>query len=389
VNDHHKRSEKRRRPIFIPERYSADERKRIDRKSRARRADPTRKRKPRRRDWANANEEEDFERMLTGRDRIALEPKPESPVEGEEHDDAAGEPALVLSVDRGKVRVLRAGEECDAELSPRITASPQAGPVVGDEVRVSSRGSDILRIETVRPRRTTLSRPDPANPNRERVIAANVDVATMVVSVRAPAFHPRLIDRFLIAIARGGVRPLLCVNKLDLLEHSAERREIDEALVPYEALGVSVVLASATSGEGIDELRGELAGRTCVFVGQSGVGKSTLLNTLDPSCVRRTREGREHDGKGRHTTSRSTLTTLADGTRVIDTPGIRSFGLWEVTRETLREEIPEFDAFAPRCRFRDCTHRHEPSCAVREAVADGAVPRSRYEAYLRLLDSLD
>ena len=233
--------------------------------------------------------------------------------------------------------------------------------------------------------RGVLSRPDPQDPRRELVIATGLDVAVLVCSLRTPPLRPGLLDRFLVAVERGAITPLLCLNKIDLCS-ADDHRELDELLRPYSEIGVAQVRCSAATGEGVDALRAALRGSTCAFVGHSGVGKSSLLNALDPTENRRTGQVRDSDGKGRHTTTWSSVTELGDGTRVIDTPGVRSFGLWEMDRASLRFYFPEFDSRP--CRFGDCSHRHEPSCGVRASVEAGEISRRRFDSYLRMYDSL-
>jgi ribosome biogenesis GTPase len=159
-------------------------------------------------------------------------------------------------------------------------------------------------------------------------------------------------------------------------------------LTQYRTLGLPVVLCSAATGEGLDGLLDVTAGKLCVLVGHSGVGKSSLLNALDPDLALATGAVSEASGKGRHTTSSSALYELPNGARIIDTPGIREFGLWQQSREELRGYFHEFDAHAPGCRFADCRHTEEPDCAVKLAVEAGAIPAERYQAYRRVLDSL-
>jgi ribosome biogenesis GTPase len=220
----------------------------------------------------------------------------------------------------------------------------------------------------------------------ERVIAANVDRAVIVAAIREPVLRPRLLDRYLVAIGHGGASAVLAITKVDLASEQDHQR-IEGIRSTYEGLGLPVVACSTTTGLGIDALRRTLAGGLSVLVGQSGVGKSSLINALAPRLEIDTREtGRSH--KGRHTTTASTLHRLDDGTRVIDTPGVREFGLWEMTRGELRSHFHEFDELASRCRYADCSHDHEPACAVREAAARGAVRPERYESYLRLLASI-
>ncbi len=254
-------------------------------------------------------------------------------------------------------------------------------PAVGDELTIGLTEDRKTWIVTkLHPRRTKLSRPDVDNVNLERVTVANVDVIGIVVSVVAPPLHPRLIDRYLIAVQRGGALPILLVNKLDLLDDLSEL----SVLSPYDDLGVPVFHCSTVDGRGIADVRAKLRGVTAAFVGHSGVGKSSLLNALYPQLELDTGEVSEWYGRGTHTTTASSLHEFADGTRLIDTPGIRSFGLWKMEPEELQWYFPEFGAFT--CKFRDCSHSHEPGCGVRDAAERGLFASVRYDTYLRLLE---
>jgi ribosome biogenesis GTPase len=250
---------------------------------------------------------------------------------------------------------------------------------VGDRVLFSP---ERRRVEEILPRRTALSRTDPHNPRIQRVIAANIDVVVNVVSLKSPPLRPGLIDRYLIAIGKSGAEPLLCVNKIDLLASAEEL----EPLRPYQELGLSVICCSAATGEGLKELSEALAEKTCVFAGHSGVGKSSLLNVLDPRLQLTTGSVSLANEKGRHTTTSSALYHLPNGAIVIDTPGIREFGLWDVSQTDLRQYYREFDAYP--CAFADCTHTHEPDCGVKAAVESGRIAAARYESYVRILTSL-
>jgi ribosome biogenesis GTPase / thiamine phosphate phosphatase len=293
---------------------------------------------------------------------------------------------IVMSVHSGRCRVFRAGEQLDCLMPPEIAVRQKSALAVGDRVAVSEEGG-IWRVDAVLPRRTVLARPDPLHKHVQRLIAANVDVVVHVVSVKAPPLRPRLIDRYLIAIQRGGAQPVVCVNKIDLLGEEERAAELAK-LAPYHELGVPVIACSVVTGQGLDHLRDQVRGTMTALVGHSGVGKSSILNALDASLQLATNTLHRKRGTGRHTTSASTLYDFGDGTYLIDTPGIREFGLWDLDRESLRDYFPEFEEAAELCRFTDCTHVHEPDCAVKERVAQGELNRARYETYARLWQDL-
>jgi len=261
----------------------------------------------------------------------------------------------------------------------RVRCRSAGEAAIGDRVLFSE---ERRRVEEVLPRRTVLSRTDPGNPHLQRIIAVNVDVVVNVVSLKSPPLRPGLIDRYLIATGRSGAEPLLCVNKIDLL---ANAEELD-SVRPYQHAGVPVIHCSAATGEGIAELAEALAGKLCVFAGHSGVGKSSLLNALDPRLDLVTGAVSEGNDKGRHTTTGSALYHLPGGAIVIDTPGIREFGLWDVAPDDVRLYYQEFAACT--CAYSDCSHTHEPGCGVKAAVESGQIGAARYQGYLRILASL-
>jgi ribosome biogenesis GTPase len=289
----------------------------------------------------------------------------------------------VIAVSAGACVVQAGDDVLDAVLPADLTRRQQSGLAVGDEVLLEPFG-ESRRVTAVLPRRSLLTRADPHDARRSRAIAANVDIVVVVVAAKAPPLHPRLIDRYLVAVERSGARAALVVNKVDLLDDD-ERHAVLALLQPYRELGSPVLLCSVSDGTGIEELREVLAGATCVFVGQSGVGKSSLLNALHATAAAKTGAVRAGDGRGRHTTSASSLYELPGAIRVIDTPGIRRFSVDDADDATLADGFVEFAAYAARCKYDDCTHTHEPGCAVKAAVDDGDIPRSRYESYVKLL----
>jgi ribosome small subunit-dependent GTPase A len=314
----------------------------------------------------------------------ALAPDEDFAIEEPQPRRAAGKPrteapsgpltfGLVVETGAGYCDVLASGA--------RLRCRAHLDAAVGDHVSFSERKR---RIETVHPRRAVLSRPDPHNPQQQRVLAANIDVVVVVVSLKDPPLRTGLIDRYLIAIEHSGAAPLICVNKIDLLESDADLAP----LRAYGDIGVPVILCSAQTGLGVDLLADALAGRVGVLSGHSGVGKSSLLNALDPTLGLTVSAVSEAHGKGRHTTTSSTVHQLPNGAVLIDTPGIREFGLWDVSRREVRNHFREFDAFAADCAFSGCSHTHEPDCGVKLALARGDLPPERYAGYRRILETL-
>ena len=254
---------------------------------------------------------------------------------------------------------------------------------VGDEVDVEPSDSGPLRVVAVAPRRTYLERATGDPRGRTQIIAANATQAVIVSSLAEPAFRPGLVDRWGLLARRGGISPVLCLNKVDLGTHEEAERAIAEAAIPLEAVTVS-----AESGSGIDRLRDLVAGRTSVFVGHSGVGKSSLLRRLIPDAAAAIGAVSAKNLKGRHTTTSSRLYALPEGGIVIDTPGVRSVLLGQTEVGEVAAVFAEI-AEAPSCRFRTCTHRSEPGCSVLAGVESGAVPNAVYARYRRLLEEVE
>jgi ribosome biogenesis GTPase / thiamine phosphate phosphatase len=294
-----------------------------------------------------------------------------------------GKEGIVIAVSSAGARVFAGGREIDCTVPAEMAVVQKSAIAVGDRVLFD----DTRRLTAVLPRRSVLARPDPLNPHLQRLVAANIDVVIHVVSVKAPPLRPRLIDRYLIAIQRGGAQPVICVNKIDLLDAEDLATELMK-LDTYRELGVSVIACSTRTGEGLDELRGQVLGKTSALVGHSGVGKSSILNALDSRLQLATKDVHKR-GTGRHTTTASTLYDFGEGTYLIDTPGIREFGLWDLDRESLRDYFPEFEEPAESCRFNDCSHVHEPECQVKARVERGEINRARYDTYVRLYNDLE
>jgi len=333
--------------------------------------------KPDRKRRRGGDDDDDFEKIRR-RERVALPESTQPKIAA----NSAQLQGTIVWLSRGRAAVLTTDGERNAVLAPELARTQQTSVAVGDEVTLFEQADADPVVGQVAPRRSELVRTDPGNEDRRRVLAANVDVVALVLT--ADRLRVGLIDRLLLALDGSGAELAVVVNKCDL-EH--DRNQLEVQLRPHRANGVPIVLASATRGDGIDELETLVRGRTVAFVGHSGVGKSTLLNRLDPpadgQAARATGAVREHDGRGRHTTTASRLTPLADGTRLIDTPGVRAFGLAEGSSDAVAA-FPDVLAFADGCRFRDCAHRTEPGCAVRAAVEQGELEASRLQAFLNL-----
>jgi ribosome biogenesis GTPase len=257
---------------------------------------------------------------------------------------------------------------------------------VGDRVVVSEDGVGGWVVEDVLPRRTCLTRPDSFLAPRQQVLAANVDQLLIVSSWREPDIWLELVDRYLIAAERADISPIICFNKVDLVE---DPEESEVTLRPYRELGHRVIEASALTGQGLDELIEVLRDRTTLVMGLSGTGKSSLLSAVQPGLSLRTGRVREYSGQGRHTTTQSRLLKLHIGGYVVDTPGIREFGLSGVTQAELPDYFPEIAALAPGCRFSNCSHMAEPDCAVRTAEESGELSGTRIHSYGVIRAELD
>jgi ribosome biogenesis GTPase len=247
----------------------------------------------------------------------------------------------------------------------------------GDIVWFRPEGTDEGIIERVEPRHGIVSR---TSRGRQHVLVANVDQLIIVTSAAEPRIKPNLIDRLLVTAEKAEIRPVICINKIDLIEPA----DLMPLVGVYAQLGYDVLLVSAATGQGVDQLRARLTGEESVVSGQSGVGKSSLLNAVEPGLDLRVQSVSGETQKGRHTTTTAELIPLSFGGYVVDTPGIRQFQLWDVIPEEVAGFFRDLRPYVSRCRFPDCTHTHEDDCAVKDAVADGWIDARRYESYVQI-----
>ena len=266
-------------------------------------------------------------------------------------------------------------ELADGSTLPCFPRGKKSELACGYRVQLERSGEAQGVIDTILPRSSLLYR---SNEFRQKLIAANVTLVVIVVATE-PSFSDELVTRCLIAAESQDIKALILLNKCDLIERLPDA---EAALSPFTRLGYSILHLSAL-GE-VDALRTQLAGQTSVLVGQSGMGKSTLVNALVPTAGARTREISEALDSGRHTTTHATLYRLPDGAALIDSPGLQEFGLHHLSRSELEHGFREYRAWQGHCRFRNCRHDREPGCAIREAVEAGDVDASRHDTFLRL-----
>lgn len=291
--------------------------------------------------------------------------------------------ATVISHTKKYAFVQMDGEQRLCLIDERLEEEEATLLAPGDRVLVEFEEDEAF-VRAVAPRATRLVRPAHEHARvKEQVLAANVDLLVVVAAAASPPFKPGLVDRFLIAADVGDVEPILVLNKMDLVD------EEPEDLALYRDLGLRVFTCSCETLEGVGEIRQALAGQVSVVAGHSGVGKSSLINALDPDLRVLTSEVSQRSDRGRHTTTGARLYELQDGIHIIDTPGIRALGLWRVDADELALYFPEIAEHAPGCRYRNCTHVHEPDCAVMAALDDETIARARYDSYLRIRASLE
>jgi len=367
--------------------------------------------KPRRKNWIDAAYDEydelkfdTFERIMPRGERERRRSveqmtnanaeinRPEEEFTAKSPQEPSGDPdrlqGQVIEVSTGMCRVNLGEESILCSLRGSLTAAETGFTnivAVGDRVVVSKNGSSEGVIEAILPRDKILARPDVFYNHLRQIVVANADQVLIVASWRQPHLWAELIDRYLIASEINDLTGLICINKIDLVEDQAEFKA---AIHPYLQLGIQLILTSARDGTGIHQLREVLRDHTTVLTGLSGVGKSSLLNAVHTGLQLRTKQVSSRWSQGRHTTSLSSLLPLDFGGYVIDTPGIREFGLVGVHRSDLAYHFPEMARLANRCQFTDCTHLDEPACAIRRAVATNAISENRYHSYQKIYATL-
>lgn len=273
----------------------------------------------------------------------------------------------------------------------KIDEITSTNPVaVGDEVDIDpeNEAEETAIITAIRERRNYINRQSPRLKHQHHIIAANIDQSMLVATLREPKTSRGFIDRFLVASEMYHVPSILVFNKADLYR-SKEQERFDEWKSMYEKIGYRVVMASVINGTGLSEIKNVLKNRITLISGHSGVGKSSLLNALLPDLNLKTQDVSGWSGKGLHTTTFAEMFDLPFGGKVIDTPGMREFGLVDVSRQELSHYFPEMRERLNECQFNNCLHVNEPGCAVKNAVEEGSIDPGRFDSYLNILDSID
>lgn len=260
---------------------------------------------------------------------------------------------------------------------------------IGDQVHFSDAMNGDGHITEVLPRRAKLTRRAPGTKPMEQIIVANADQVVAVTSAAQPAPNWHLLDRYLVGAEASEIPALVIITKMDLIQKAKAERKLNEALDEYRAIGYDILCCSATTGDGIEPVREALRDKMSVFFGKSGVGKTTLLNAVEPGLGLRVGEINTRIDKGRHTTTHLEMFPLSFGGSIVDTPGIKQFGFWDLEAEDVGLLFREFVPYLGTCKFgASCTHDHEPGCTIKQAVEDGTISQRRYESYLYLCEHL-
>ena len=320
-------------------------------------------------------------------ERKARAQKKETQIAKELREDALGpeQPGLIIAHYGAQLDIEPIGKPGEIYRCHLRANLPQL--VTGDRIvwRPSLK-EDLGVVVALEDRDSLLSRPDMHG--QLKPVAANINYIVVVIAP-VPTPHPNLIDRYLVAVEAVGIEPVILLNKTDLLDDPSGKQLLDDMLASYERIGYKVLKASTRSEDGLNALKELLDEHISVFVGQSGVGKSSLVNTLLPGVDVKVGALSETTGKGTHTTTSAKLFHFPAGGMLIDSPGIREFGLWHMEPEEVLYGFREFRPFIGYCKFRDCKHEQEPGCAIRQALEERAISEARMNSYRNILASLE
>ncbi|KLV06566.1 GTPase RsgA [Photobacterium aquae] len=310
-----------------------------------------------------------------------------------EKDEIQWDESLLESAREGLV-ITRFGQHADVEdpetgIIHRCNLRRSIKSLVSGDRVVWRPGVETLQgiagvVEAVHERESMLTRPDYYD--GVKAVAANVN-QIIIVSAILPELSLNIIDRYLVAAETVGIEPLIVLNKVDLLDQES-RALIDGTLELYRSIGYQVRMVSRETGEGLDQLKEDLKDRISIFAGQSGVGKSSLVNALMPEVEAEIGDVSETSGLGQHTTTAARLYHFPEGGDLIDSPGVREFGLWHLDAEQVTKAFVEFRDFLGGCKFRDCKHGDDPGCLIREAVEEGKISKERFDSYHRIIESM-
>lgn len=298
-------------------------------------------------------------------------------------------PGRIVEVKSNYLNIVRIGDtEYACTISGRLKQylfQTKMLSAVGDRVNVDVSNHPDYRIEEILPRTNTLSRYTENNFQKEIIVACNIDYLIITASWAMPMLKPGLIDRYLCIAEINNLHPVICINKIDLCSDLAEAESV---VAYYKKLDIPVIFTSILTMAGIEELKNLIKDKDSVFSGQSGTGKSSLINVLEPGLNLAVSEVSDFNEKGRHTTSQARLIKWSFGGNLVDTPGLKTVNLHRNQKSLIPSAFPGFGSYSGSCYFRGCTHSHEENCAVKADVEKGVIPESRYDSYLRIMESL-
>ncbi|MDI6401062.1 ribosome small subunit-dependent GTPase A [Balneolaceae bacterium ANBcel3] len=272
----------------------------------------------------------------------------------------------------------------------RLTEKEVTNPVaVGDRVQLKSEKDDTAVITDIEERKNRLVRKATHGKKGIQILASNLDQVLILQSVKKPEFKSGFIDRVLVMAEAQSIKPVIVFNKTDLIEKTSDQEKLNRYIGYYKNIGYQVLLTSILDSDSLDSFKELVHGKLSAMTGPSGTGKTSLVNSLDPELKLKTGEISGFSNKGKHTTTFAQLLSLGDETYIVDTPGIREFGLIDIEPYEISHYFPEMMTVVHDCRYNTCTHRHEPSCAIKEAVERGTVSEDRYRSYLNILDSIE